>query len=337
MKRRDFLKVGGVGLAASAVAAPAIAQTNPEIKWRLTASWPKALDTLYGGCEYFVKRVAEITDNKFQIQSFAAGEIVPGLQVLDAVSNGTVEMGNTALYYYWGKDPAFTFGTSLPFGLNTRSHISWLRFGGGMDMLNDLLKEYKCVGVPTGSTGAQMGGWFRKEIKSMEDFKGLKFRVGGFAGTIIAKVGGVPQQIAGGDIYPALEKGTIDAAEWVGPYDDEKLGFVKVAKYYYYPGWWEGTGQGHNIMNMEKWNRAAEALSGRDRNRFLRYVHLGHRQIRLRQSAGAEAAAGGGRDPAAVPAGSAGSLLQCRQRHLRGSFQDQSALQQDVYEPGGVP
>ena len=254
MKRRDFLKVGGVGLAATAVAAPAIAQSNPEIKWRLTASWPKALDTLYGGCEYFVKRVAEITDNKFQIQSFAAGEIVPGLQVLDAVSNGTVEMGNTALYYYWGKDPAFTFGTSLPFGLNTRAHISWLRFGGGMDMLNDLLKEYKCVGVPTGSTGAQMGGWFRKEIKSMDDFKGLKFRVGGFAGTIIAKVGGVPQQIAGGDIYPALEKGTIDAAEWVGPYDDEKLGFVKVAKYYYYPGWWEGTGQGHNIMNIEKWN-----------------------------------------------------------------------------------
>ncbi len=121
-------------------------------------------------------------------------------------------------------------------------------------MLNDLLKEYKCIGIPTGSTGAQMGGWFRKEIKSMEDFKGLKFRVGGFAGTIIAKVGGVPQQIAGGDIYPALEKGTIDAAEWVGPYDDEKLGFVKVAKYYYYPGWWEGTGQGHNIMNLEKWN-----------------------------------------------------------------------------------
>ena len=165
MKRRDFLKAGGVGLAASAVvAAPAIAQSNPEIKWRLAASWPKALDTLYGGCEFFCKRVADITDNKFQIQPFAAGEIVPGLQVLDAVSNGTVEMGNTALYYYWGKNPAFTFGTSLPFGLNTRSHISWLRFGGGMDMLNDLLKEYKCVGVPTGSTGAQMGGWFRKEI-----------------------------------------------------------------------------------------------------------------------------------------------------------------------------
>ena len=128
-----------------------------------------------------------------------------------------------------------------------------------------------------------MGGWFRKEIKSMEDFKGLKFRVGGFAGTIIAKVGGVPQQIAGGDIYPALEKGTIDAAEWVGPYDDEKLGFVKVAKYYYYPGWWEGTGQGHNIMNIGEVERAAEALSGGDRNRLIRHLQLGHRQIRLRQ------------------------------------------------------
>jgi TRAP-type mannitol/chloroaromatic compound transport system substrate-binding protein len=255
MKRRDFLKAGGVGLVATAgVAAPAIAQSNPEVKWRLAASWPKALDTLYGGCEYFAKRVSEITDNKFQIQSFAAGEIVPGLQVLDAVSNGTVEMGNTALYYYWGKNPAFTFGTSLPFGLNTRAHIAWLNFGGGTEMLNDLLKEYNTIGIPTGSTGAQMGGWFRKEIKSMDDFRGLKFRVGGFAGTIIAKVGGVPQQIAGGDIYPALEKGTIDAAEWVGPYDDEKLGFVKVAKYYYYPGWWEGTGQGHNVINRDKWN-----------------------------------------------------------------------------------
>jgi len=237
MKRRDFLKAGGVGLAASAVAAPAIAQSMPEVKWRLAASWPKSLDTLYGGCEYFCKRVAEITDNRFQIQPFAAGELVPGLQVLDAVSNGTVEMGNTALYYYWGKNAALTFGTSLPFGLNTRQHIAWLLWGGGQDMLNDLLKEHNCIGLPTGSTGAQMGGWFRKEIKTIDDFKGLKFRVGGFAGTIIAKVGGVPQQIAAGDIYPALEKGPIDADEWVGPYDDEKLGFNKVAQFYYSPGW----------------------------------------------------------------------------------------------------
>src|SRR5437660_5578350 len=186
MKRRDFLKAGGVGVAASTVAAPAIAQSMPEVKWRLAASWPKSLDTLYGGCEYFCKRVADVTDNHFQIQSFASGEIVPGLQVLDAVSSGTVEMGNTALYYYWGKNPAFTFGTALPFGLNTRQHISWLLWGGGQDMLNDLLKEYKSMAIPTGSTGAQMGGWFRKEIKTSEDLNGLKLRVGGFSGTIMA-------------------------------------------------------------------------------------------------------------------------------------------------------
>src|SRR6187397_1730370 len=254
MKRREFLKAAGLGVAASAVAAPAVAQSMPEVKWRLTASWPKSLDTLYGGCEYFSKRVAEITDNKFQIQVFAAGEIVPGLQVLDAVQNGTVEMGNTAMYYYFGKNAAFTFGTALPFGVNARQMISWIRHAGGEELLNALLKDFNCIGFAAANTGAQMGGWFRKEINTVDDLKGLKFRVGGFAGTILQKVGLVPQQLAAGDIYPALEKGTLDAAEWVGPYDDEKLGFYKVAKYYYYPGWWEGCGQGHNIMNLAKWN-----------------------------------------------------------------------------------
>ena len=259
LKRREFLKTAGIGMAGSAVAAPAIAQSAPELKWRLTASWPKSLDTLYGGCEYFSKRIAEITDNKFQIQVFAAGEIVPGLQVLDAVQNGTVEMGNTALYYYWGKDPAFTFGTALPFGLNARQMNSWFRFGGGHELMNELLAKYNCYGNIAANTGAQMGGWFRKEIKSVADLSGLKFRIGGFGGSIIQRVGVVPQQLAAGDIYPALEKGTLDAAEWVGPYDDEKLGFAKVAKYYYYPGWWEGCGQAHNIMNMAKWNELPRA------------------------------------------------------------------------------
>jgi TRAP-type mannitol/chloroaromatic compound transport system substrate-binding protein len=254
MQRREFLKTAGAGLATTTIAAPAIAQSMPELKWRLTASWPKSLDTLYGGCEYFAKRIAEITDNRFQIQVFAAGEIVPGLQVLDAVQNGTVEMGNTALYYYWGKDPAFTFGTALPFGLNARQMNSWLRFGGGPELLNELLKNFNATGIAAANTGAQMGGWFRKEIKSVDDLRGLKMRVGGFAGTILSKLGLVPQQLAAGDIYPALEKGTLEACEWVGPYDDEKLGFYKVARYYYYPGWWEGCGQAHNLINLAKWN-----------------------------------------------------------------------------------
>jgi TRAP-type mannitol/chloroaromatic compound transport system substrate-binding protein len=261
MKRREFLKSAGVGLAASAtIAAPAIAQSMPELKWRMATSWPKSLDTLFGGCEYFGKRMAEMTDNKFQIQVFAAGEIVPGLQVLDAVQNGTVEIGNTACYYYAGKDPAFTFGTALPFGLNTRQMNAWLRFGEGEALMNELMAKFNVIGFAAGNTGAQMGGFFRKEIKTLDDIKGLKMRIGGtIGGRIMQKVGVVPQQLAAGDIYPALEKGTIDAAEWVGPYDDEKLGFVKVAQNYYYPGWWEGCGQGHNMINMAKWNELPKA------------------------------------------------------------------------------
>ncbi|HUL89260.1 MAG TPA: TRAP transporter substrate-binding protein [Pseudolabrys sp.] len=254
MKRRDFLRAAGAGLAASAIAAPAIAQTTPALKWRLTASWPKSLDTLFGACEDFSKRVAEITDNKFQIQVFAAGEIVPGLQVLDAVQNGTVEMGNTAGYYYWGKDPSFALATAIPFGLNARQQDSWQLRGGGMELLDTLFADFGCYGLPMGNTGAQMGGWFRKEINTVADLNGLKFRIGGFAGNVIKRLGVVPQQVAPGDIYAALEKGTIDAVEWIGPYDDERLGFHKIAKYYYYPGWWEGGAAGHLLINRGKWD-----------------------------------------------------------------------------------
>jgi TRAP-type mannitol/chloroaromatic compound transport system substrate-binding protein len=254
MKRREFLQVAGIGAGAAAVASPAIAQSAPELKWRLTSSFPKSLDTIYGAAEVFAKTVAEATDNKFQIQVFAAGEIVPGLAAADAVQSGTVEMCHTASYYYFGKDPTFAFGTAVPFGLNTRMQNAWMYFGGAMDLLNEFYKKFNIYGIPAGNTGAQMGGWFRKEIKDVGDLNGLKMRIGGFAGTVMQKLGAVPQQIAGGDIYPALEKGTIDAAEWVGPYDDEKLGFAKVAKYYYYPGWWEGSAMLHNFINIDKWN-----------------------------------------------------------------------------------
>jgi len=255
MKRRDFIKAAGIGAAGAAtVAAPAIAQSMPEIKWRMTTSWPKSLDTLHGGAEIMAKVVSEATDNKFQIQTFAAGEIVPGLQVLDAMQNSTVEMGHTGSYYYFGKDPTFAFGSSIPFGPNARLNQAWYTIGGGREVLNEFYKNSNVISLLAGNTGCQMGGWFRKEITSVDDLKGLKFRIAGFAGRVMQKLGSVPQQLAGGDIYPALEKGTIDAAEWVGPYDDEKLGFHKVAPHYYFPGWWEGGTMLIAIVNLDKWN-----------------------------------------------------------------------------------
>ncbi len=258
MQRRKFLKGAGIGaVAASTLAAPSIvnAQGLPEIKWRCASSFPKSLDTIFGAGEYMTKKVAEMTNDRFQIRIFAGGEIVPGLQVLDAVQAGTVECGHTASYYYVGKDPTFAFDTAVPFGLNARQQNAWMYHGGGRGLMNEFFKDYNVHAIPTGNTGAQMGGWYRKEIKTIEDLKGLKMRIGGFAGQVLTKLGVVPQQIAGGDIYPSLEKGTIDATEWVGPYDDEKLGFNKVAKYYYYPGWWEGGPQLSAMVNIEQWNK----------------------------------------------------------------------------------
>jgi len=256
MQRRSFLKKAGAGLAGAAAAAgavPAIAQTSPTITWRLASSFPKALDTIFGAAEIISKRVVEVTEGRFQIRVSAAGEIVPALQVLDAVQAGTVECCHTAPYYFVGKDPAFAFGTAVPFGLNARQQNAWKYYGGGMEAMALLYKDYGVVHFPAGNTGAQMAGWYRKEIRSLADLKGLKFRIGGLAGQVLAKLGAVPQQIAGGEIYQSLERGTIDAAEWVGPYDDEKLGFNKVAKFYYYPGWWEGGPELSLFVNEKKW------------------------------------------------------------------------------------
>ncbi|KAF0227719.1 MAG: twin-arginine translocation pathway [Beijerinckiaceae bacterium] len=253
MKRRQFLTAAGAGVATAAIAKPAIAQSAPEVKWRVTSSFPKSLDTIYGASDTLAKYVAEMTDNKFQIQAFAAGEIVPGLQAADAVTNGTVEMCHTASYYYVGKDPTWAFGTAVPFGLNARQQNAWF-LAGGMDLLNEFYGGYNIHALVGGNTGCQMGGWFRKEIKTVADVSGLKMRIGGFAGRVLTKLGAVPQQIAGGDIYPALEKGTIDAAEWVGPFDDQKLGFNKVAPFYYYPGWWEGGAALQFMINKPKWD-----------------------------------------------------------------------------------
>ena len=257
MQRRSFLKKAGLGLAAGAVAAPGIVNAQaaalPTVSWRMAGSWPKSLDTLYGGMEEISKRVSDATGGKFTIKVFAAGEIVGGLQVLDAVQNGTVECGHTASYYYFGKDPTFALSCAVPFGLNARQMNAWLYHGGGKELLREFFKDYNVIPFNAGNTGAQMGGWFRKEIKTVADLKGLKFRISNMAGMALTKLGVVPQNIPGGDVYPSLEKGTIDAAEWVGPYDDEKLGFYKVAKYYYYPGWWEGGPNLDMLVNIKAW------------------------------------------------------------------------------------
>jgi TRAP-type mannitol/chloroaromatic compound transport system substrate-binding protein len=252
MKRRSFLSGAAAGAAAGIISAPAVVQANTTINWRLASSFPKSLDTIYGAAEVMAKRVSALTDGKFNIRVFPGGELVPALQVMDAVQAATVEMGHSASYYYFGKDATFAFDTAVPFGLTARQQTAWIDQGGGRQLLRDFFAEYGIVNFMGGNTGCQMGGWFRREVKTPQDLHGLKMRVGGFAGRVMQKLGVVPQQIAGGDIYPALEKGTIDAAEWIGPYDDEKLGFNKVAPFYYTPGWWEPSAQLSFYVNKKE-------------------------------------------------------------------------------------
>jgi TRAP-type mannitol/chloroaromatic compound transport system substrate-binding protein len=240
MERRGFIRHAGLAGVLAAGAAPAVVQAQAAVRWRLASSFPKSLDTLYGTAEVLSKKVSEMTSGKFQISVHAAGELMPAFGVVDGVQNAAVEMAHSAGYYHFGKDETFALGAAIPFGLNSRQQSAWMYEGNGMKLMRDFYRNYNIVNLPGGNTGAQMGGWFRKEIKSLADLKGLKMRISGFAGRIIEKHGAVPQSLPGGDIYPALEKGTIDAAEWVGPYDDQKLGFNKVAPHYYYPGWWEG-------------------------------------------------------------------------------------------------
>jgi len=254
MKRRNFVKTGGAGLAATAaLASPALAQSAPEVRWRCATSWPKSLDTVFGAAETISRIVAAVTDNKFQIRVFAGGEVVPALQALDAAQAGTVECAHTASYYYVGKDPTFAFATALPFGLTARQQTAWVAHGGGEALLAAFFDRYNVVAMAAGNTGTQMGGFFRKEINTEADMRGLKFRIGGIAGQVMTRLGVLTQQIAAADIFPALERGTIDAAEWVGPYDDEKLGFVRVAPFYYYPAWWEGGAALSFFTNKAKW------------------------------------------------------------------------------------
>ncbi|MBN8474140.1 TRAP transporter substrate-binding protein [Sulfuritalea sp.] len=253
MERRKFLQNAGIAGILAAGAAPAVHAQSPTIRWRLASSFPKALDTIYGAAEVFSKSVSESTGGKFTISVHAGGELMPPFGVVDGVQQGTVECAHTAPYYFFGKDETFAIDCAIPFGLNSRQMTAWMYEGNGMKLLREFYAGYNIVNFPMGNTGAQMGGWYRKPIKSVADIKGLKMRIGGFGGKVLAAIGGVPQNIPGGEIYQALEKGTIDATEWVGPYDDEKLGFYKVAKHYYYPGWWEGGPQLSLYVNNKAW------------------------------------------------------------------------------------
>jgi len=254
MQRRSFVRHAGLAGVLAAGAAPAVVHAQANIRWRLASSFPKSLDTLFTTAEVFSKKVGEMTGGKFQISVHAAGEIVPAFGVVDAVQNATVELAHTAPYYFVGKSEIFGLGCAIPVGLNTRQMTSWMYEGNGLKLMREFYAKYNIVSLPAGNTGAQMGGWFRKEIKNVADLKGLKFRISAFAGKVLEPLGVVPQSIPGGDIYPALEKGTIDAAEWVGPYDDQKLGFNKIAPNYYYPGFWEGCAQVDLFINNKAWD-----------------------------------------------------------------------------------
>ena len=257
MQRRQFIHHSGLAGVLAAGAAPAIVHAQTKLRWRLASSFPKSLDTIYGAAEVFAKKVGEMTGGKFHISVHPAGELLPPFGVVDGVQAATVEMAHTVPYYFFGKDETFAIGAAIPFGLNSRQMSAWTFHGNGLKLMREFYAKYDIINFPGGNSGVQMGGWYRKEVKSLDDMKGLKMRIGGFAGRVIERMGGVSQNIPGGEVYQALEKGTIDAAEWIGPYDDLKFGLHRVAPVYHYPGWWEGGPQIDFFINV----RAYAALS----------------------------------------------------------------------------
>ncbi len=256
MDRRSLIKQAGMAGVLAAGVAPAV-HAQATVRWRLASSFPKSLDTIFGAADVFARHVKAMSGGKFEVSVHAAGEIMPAFGVVDGVQQGSIEVCHTAPYYFFGKDETFALGCAIPFGLNSRQMTAWMFEGNGLKLMREFYAKFNIINFPGGNTGAQMGGWYRKEIKSLADMKGMKMRIGGFGGKVLERIGGVPQNIPGGDIYPALEKGTIDSAEWVGPYDDLKLGFNKVAPFYYYPGWWEGGPELDFFIN----NKAFDALS----------------------------------------------------------------------------
>ncbi len=332
------LRKGTAGVASTAaVAAPAVQTGLPAIKWRMTSSFPKSIDTLYGSAELLTNRLREITGGKFDIRVFPAGEIVPGLQALDAVQQGTVEMCHSCSYYYVGKDKTFAFGTAVPFGLNARQMDAWIIGGGGQELLDEFYSAYNVYSFLGGNTGVQMGGWYRKQINTLEDIKGLKIRIAGIGGEILSRMGAIPQQIAGSDIYPSLEKGTIDAAEWVAPYDDEKLGFYKVAPHYYSPGWWEPGPAVHFYVNKAEWEKLPKEYQAAFRAACTRGAHPDDRDVRPQEPAGARPPAGAGREAAELLERDHEEGLRRVARAVRRGGRQEPGLGQDLHRVREVP
>lgn len=247
MDRREFLKKAGKVAAVAAVAGAGCAKAKEETKrvvtksyeWKMVTTWPPNLPVLQTGAERFAKRVEEVTGGRIKIKVFAGGELVPALGVFDAVSEGSVECGSGAAYYWGGKAPAAQWFTTVPFGLNAQGINAWFYSGGGLELWEEVYAPFNLVPRPQGNTGVQMGGWFRKEMNTIDDYKGLKMRIPGLGGKVVAKAGGTVVLLPGGEIFTSLERGVIDATEWVGPMHDLRMGFYKAAKYYYYPGWHE--------------------------------------------------------------------------------------------------
>lgn len=251
MDRRSLIKNAGLAGVLVAGVAPAV-HAQAAVRWRMASSFPKSLDTIFGSGETFAKTVKALSGGKFEVSVHAAGELMPAFGVVDGVQQGTVEMAQTAPYYFTGKDPVFAFGCAVPFGLTARQMDAWMEHGNGRKLLDDFYAQFNMKSRSAGNTGTQMGGWYRKEIKTVADLKGLKMRMGGgLFGEAMAKLGVISQNIPAGEVYQSLEKGTLDATEFVGPYDDEKLGFNKVAPYYYYPGWWEGGAELEFFINTK--------------------------------------------------------------------------------------
>jgi TRAP-type mannitol/chloroaromatic compound transport system substrate-binding protein len=318
MDRRSIFKNAGMAGILAAGMAPGV-HAQAAVRWRLSSSFPKALDTIFGAAEVFAKHVSAMSGGKFEISIHAANEITPPLGVVDAVQKGSIECAHTAPYYFFGKNEAFALGCAIPFGLNSRQMTAWMYQGNGLTLMREFYAKYNIVNFPMGNTGAQMGGWFRKEINSVADLKGLKFRTGGFPGKAIERLGVIPQNIPGSDIYTALEKGTIDACEWVGPYDDQKLGFNKVAPYYYFPGWWEGGPQLDLYINQ----KAYDALSAENKAIVQNAAAYAHTDMQARYDA---------KNPTALKqlVGSGTKLRQFPKEVMQAAFTEAMALYSEL-------